>query len=65
MDRATKIAAAAALLRERRDRLVACESQAAALPSEELSRLEAEVGRLTRFLMVQGGDEGNGLFPEE
>jgi hypothetical protein len=65
MDRATKIAAAAALLRERRDRLIAYESQDAALPPEELCRLEAEVSRLTRFLMVQGSGEGSGRFPEE
>jgi hypothetical protein len=54
MDRATHIAAAKALLRERRERLDDCDSQAADIPAEEVRRLEAEVFRLSRFLKRQG-----------
>ena len=57
MELATRIAAAKALLRERRERLNDYESQAAEVPAEEVRRLEAEVFRLTRFLIAQGVTE--------
>jgi hypothetical protein len=51
MDRATKIAAARALLLERRQRLDNCNGQAAEAPADEVRRLEADVLRLTHLLL--------------
>jgi hypothetical protein len=56
MDRERKLAAAKALLRERQDRLIDHESRVAEFSSEEVLRLQADVFRLTRFLLMHVGN---------